>query len=336
MNMNGESADKIFDLLIVGAGPTGLACGIEARKHGLDSLLLEKGVLVNSLFNFPTNMTFFSTSLKLEIGDTPFISHSEKPTRREALEYYRRVAEFWKLPIHLYEAVEGMVALPEGLYKVKSSEGEYLSRSVVIATGFYDTARLMGVPGEDLPKVKHFYDEAHPYIGQKVLVVGAANSACDVALETYLKGADVTMAIREDGIYEKVKYWIKPNIENRIEEGSIKAFFNTVVKRINPSSVVLNTLEGEVELENDFVLAMTGYQPNYALLQLMGITINDDEERTPVMNPETFESNLPNVYLAGVVQAGLNTSKLFIENTRHHGEVIVREVLRKEKEAQLK
>lgn len=333
MNMNRKNADKIYDLLIVGAGPSGLACGIEARKHGLDCLILEKGVLVNSIFHFPTNMTFFSTSLKLEIGNTPFISHSEKPTRREALEYYRRVAEFWKLPIHLYEPVEGLEALPEGLYKVKSRKGEYLTRSVVVATGFYDTPRLMGVPGEDLPKVKHFYDEAHPYIGQKVLVVGAANSACDVALETYYKGAEVTMAIRESGIYEKVKYWIKPNIENRIAEGSIKAYFHTTVKEIKPATVVLNTPQGELELENDFVLAMTGYQPNYDFLRKMGIAINDDEERTPVMNPETFESNLPNVYLAGVVQAGLNTSKLFIENTRHHGEVIVREFLKKSKQA---
>ena len=327
--MNRKNAENIYDLLIVGAGPSGLACGIEARRHKLNCLILEKGVLVNSIFNFPTNMTFFSTSLKLEIGNTPFISHSDKPTRREALEYYRRVAEFWKLPIHLYEAVQGLEALPEGLYKVKTGKSEYQTRTVVIATGFYDTARMMGVPGEDLPKVKHFYDEAHPYIGQKVLVVGAANSACDVALETYYKGAEVTMAIRENGIYEKVKYWIKPNIENRIAEGSIKAYFNTTVKEIKPDTAVLNTPDGEVELPNDFVLAMTGYQPNYGFLRKMGIAINDDEERTPVMNPDTFESNLPNVYLAGVVQAGLNTSKLFIENTRHHGEVIVREVLRK-------
>ncbi len=329
MNMKKNAPRKVYDLLIVGAGPSGLACGIEARKHQLDCLIVEKGVLVNSIFHFPTNMTFFSTSLNLEIGNTPFISHSDKPTRREALEYYRRVAGFWKLPIHLYEAVEGMEPLPEGLYKIKTSKGSYLTRAVVIATGFYDTARLMGVPGEDLPKVKHFYDEAHPYIGQKVLVVGAANSACDVALETFYKGAEVTMAIRESGIYEKVKYWIKPNIENRIAEGSIKAYFNTTVKKITPRTVLLHTPGGEVELENDFVLAMTGYQPNYDFLRKMGIAINDDEERTPVMNPGTFESNMPNVYLAGVVQAGLNTSKLFIENTRHHGEVIVRELLRK-------
>lgn len=320
---------KVYDLLIVGAGPSGLAVGIEAVQQQLDCLILEKGVLVNSIFRFPTNMTFFSTSLKLEIGNTPFISHGDKPTRREALEYYRRVAAFWKLPIRLYEAVESLEPLPEGLYKITSSKGSYLTRAVVIATGFYDTPCLMNVPGEDLPKVKHFYDEAHPYIGQKVLVVGAANSACDVALETFYKGAEVTMAIRGGGIYEKVKYWIKPNIENRIAEGSIKAFFNTTVKEIRPDSVLLNTPHGEVELENDFVLAMTGYQPNYDFLRKIGIAINDDDARTPVMNPDTFESNLPNVYLAGVVQAGLNTSQLFIENTRHHGAVIVQELLKK-------
>lgn len=321
------TSPRILDLLIIGAGPTGLACGIEARKHDLDFVIVEKGVLVNSIFRFPTNMTFFSTSLNLEIGNTPFISHGDKPTRREALEYYRRVADFWKLPVRLYEPVLAVERLPEGTYLVRTSRCVHLTRAIIVATGFYDTPRLMHVPGEELPKVKHFYDEAHPYIGQKVLVVGAANSACDVALETYYKGAQVTMAIRESAIYEKVKYWIKPNIENRIAEGSIKAYFNTTVREIRPASVVLDTPEGSIEIENDFVLAMTGYQPNYEFLEKIGIAINDDPDRTPVMDPETFESNLPNVFLAGVVQAGLDTSKLFIENTRHHGEQIMTHLL---------
>ncbi|MEZ4955983.1 MAG: YpdA family putative bacillithiol disulfide reductase [Saprospiraceae bacterium] len=327
--MKKESA--IYDLIIIGGGPTGLACAIEARKKGLDYLVLEKGVLVNSIFNFPANMTFFSTSQKLEIGDVPFISHVDKPTRREALEYYRRIYDSWKLKVRLYEAVETMERQSDGFYKIMTSKNNYLTHSVIVSTGFYDTPRLMNVVGEDLPKVKHFYDEAHHYVGQKVLVVGAANSACDVALETYYKGAEVTMAVREDKIYEKVKYWIRPNIENRIAEGSIKAYFNSTVKEIKEKEVVLNTSGGEVVLENDFVLAMTGYMPDYGFLKTIGIEIKKDEWQQPQMDADTFESNLPNVYLAGVVQAGMHTSKLFIENTRHHGEVIIEQIMRKKK-----
>ncbi len=333
MSVNPQSSN--YDLIIIGGGPTGLACAIEARKHGLDYIVLEKGVLVNSIFNFPANMTFFSTSQKLEIGDVPFISHVDKPTRREALEYYRRIYDSWKLKVNLYEAVEKMERQPDGLYSINTSKNNYLTHSVAIATGFYDTPKLMNVPGENLPKVKHFYDEAHHYVGQKVLVIGAANSACDVALETYYKGAEVTMAIREDKIYEKVKYWIRPNIENRIAEGSIKAYFNTTVKEIKEKSVLLNTPDGEIILENDFVLAMTGYLPDYGFLKKIGIAIQDDEMRRPQMNPTTFESNLPNVYLAGVIQAGLHTSKLFIENTRHHGEVIIGKVLQELKRGKI-
>ncbi len=324
------TTNHIHDLIIIGAGPSGLCCAIEAQKAGLDYIVLEKGVLVNSIFNFPANMTFFSTSLKLEIGETPFISHNDKPTRREALEYYRRIFASWKLKVHFYEKViEIERREADDIYEIKTTKSSYLCRSVVVSTGFYDIARMMGVPGEDLPKVKHFYDEAHPYVGQKVLVVGAANSACDVALETYYKGAEVTMAIRENCIYEKVKYWIRPNIENRISEGSIKAYMNTVLKEIKPHEVILQTPEGEVVVENDFVLAMTGYLPDYAFFEKIGLAINDDEHRLPVMDAETFESNLPNVYLAGVIQAGMNTSKLFIENTRHHGEVIIADIVKK-------
>ena len=328
-NFKFQMSNISFDLIIIGGGPAGLACAIEAEKAKLEYVVLEKGVLVNSIFHFPANMTFFSTSLKLEIGGTPFISHVEKPTRKEALEYYRRVCESWKLNVKLYEEVTGMERLPGGFYEVKTQKGNYRTHSVVVATGFYDTPRLMDVPGEDLPKVKHFYDEAHHYIGQKVLVVGAANSACDVALETWTKGAEVTMAVREDKIYEKVKYWIRPNIENRIKEGSIRAYFNTVVKEIRPHEVVLKTPGGEVVLENDFVLAMTGYQLNYPFLESLGLLFQNDGLRRPVMDENTFESNLPDVYLAGVIHAGMHTSKLFIENTRHHGEVIVGQVLGK-------
>jgi len=325
--MQDSTSATPLDLLIIGAGPSGLSVAIEAEKAGLSYLVIEKGVLVNSIFRFPANMTFFSTSLNLEIGQVPFISHVDKPTRKEALEYYRRILESYKLKVRFYEPVLGMERRSDSIYEVKTTKNTYTARTVTVATGFYDVPRLMNVPGEDLPKVKHFYDEAHPYVGQRVLVVGAANSACDVALETYNKGAEVTMCIREGSIYENVKYWIRPNIENRIKEGSIKAHFHSVVKEIRPNEVVLTTPDGEVTLKNDFVLAMTGYQPDYGFLEKLGIQFNDDEQRTPVMDAETFESNLPGVYLAGVVQAGLNTSKLFIENTRHHGEVIVQDIL---------
>ncbi len=321
--------ENSYDLIIIGAGPTGLSCGIEASKAGLKYLIVDKGVLVNSIYHFPTNMTFFSTSQLLEIGNTPFISHSDKPTRREALEYYRRIQNAFGLNVQLYEEVNGLSPFSEDMYQVKTSKGQYFTHSVVLATGYYDLPRLMNIPGENLPKVKHYYDDPHPYAGQKVLVVGAANSACDVALETHYKGAEVTMAVREPEIYKGVKYWILPNIENRIKEGSIKAYFNTTLKEIREREVVLQNPEGELTLKNDFVLAMTGYQPNYRLFERLGIRINEDEDRTPYHNLDTLESNLPNVYLAGVINAGMHTSKLFIENTREHGKIIVQNILKK-------
>ncbi len=319
----------MYDLIIIGGGPTGINCAIEASKCGLNYLVLEKGVLVNSLYNFPINMTFFSTAGKLEIADIPFIAHGDKPTRREALEYYRRLCEAFKLKINTYETVLSMTATDEGFYEIKTTKDTYLTHSVVAATGFYDTPRELNVPGEELPKVKHFYDDAHPYVGKKVLVIGAANSACDVALETYYKGADVTMAIRKDVIYSRVKYWIRPNIENRIKEGSIKAFFNTHVKSIHQDKVVLETSEGLLTIENDFVLAMTGYKPDYPLLKSLQLPFSQDEKQIPLHDTETLETPLPNVYIAGVLAAGLLTSKLFIENTRHHGTVIAENVKNK-------
>lgn len=315
-----------YDLVIIGGGPIGMNCGIEAKKAGLDYIILEKGVLVNSLYNFPTNMTFFSTSNLLEIGDVPFIAHSDKPTRKESLEYFRRVQESWDLNIRLYTEVKSMKANAEGLYQIDTSKGEFIAKSVVVSTGFYDTPRKLNIPGEELPKVKHFYDDPHPYVDQKVLVIGAANSACDVALETYYKGAEVTMAIREPEIYPKVKYWIRPNIENRIKNEEITAHFNTTVKEIRECEVVLDTPEGELMLENDFVLAMTGYKPNYDLFAALGLPISDDEDKKPIHDPETLETSLPNVYVAGVINAGLQTSKLFIENTRVHSGMIIRAI----------
>jgi len=255
-----------YDLIIVGAGPIGLNCGIAAKKAGLSYLIIEKGVLVNSLFHFPTNMTFFSTSNLLEIGEVPFISHSDKPTRREALEYFRRVQQSHDLRIHFFEEVIN-VNHAESSFSIKTTKRNYTCKNVVVATGFYGKPRMMNIKGEDLPKVKHYYDEPHPYIGQKVLVIGAANSACDVALETYYKGAEVTMAVRKPEISPRVKYWIRPNIINRIKEGSIKAYFNTRIVEITPTTVILDTPEGELTLENDFVLAMTGFLPDFDFLK---------------------------------------------------------------------
>jgi len=313
---------EAYDVIIIGAGPTGLSCGIAAKTHGLSHLILEKGALVNSIFHFPTNMTFFSTSKKLEIGAVPFISHSDKPTRKEALEYYRRLQKAHALNIHFYEAVLSLNKQGDE-YEVKTTHHTYPARHVVVATGYYGKPNLMHVPGEDLPKVKHYYDEPHPYVDQRILVVGGANSACDVALETWQKGADVTMVVRESELYEKVKYWIRPNIINRIKEGSIVAYFNSTIKEVLPDSVTIQTPQGEKTIGNDYVLAMTGYTPDYDFFEKLGIEISQDKERRPTYDPETLESNLPGVYLAGVILSGMKTSEIFIENSRHHGELIM-------------
>ena len=267
-------------------------------------------------------MTFFSTSNLLEIGDVPFIAHSDKPTRKESLEYFRRVKDSWDLNISLYTEVRGMVSSDEA-YQIDTSKGMFQTQHVIVATGFYDTPRLLNIPGESLPKVKHYYDDPHPYVGQKVVVIGAANSACDVALETFYKGAEVTMVIRESEIYPKVKYWIRPNIENRIEKGEIKAHFNSTVKEIRLDEVVIETPEGSITIANDFVLSMTGYKPNYALFEKLGLPISEGESKIPLHDANTLETPVPGVYVAGVIIAGLKTSKLFIENTRQHSEMIV-------------
>jgi len=316
------------DLIIIGAGPIGLACGIEAQKAGLSYVIVEKGCLVNSLYHYPLNMTFFSTSERLEIGGVPFISSSPKPTRSEALEYYRRVCMSWKLNVKLYEKVEEVKKEKE-LFHIKTSKDNYQAKAIVLALGFYDLPYLLDVEGEELPKVKHYYDEPHPYFGQKVAVIGAANSAVDVALETWRKGAEVTMIIRESSIRESVKYWVKPDIENRIKEGSIKAYFDTELIRITPDTIEICTPVGNEILENDFVLAMTGYQPPFDFMKAMGIKFHEDEYQTPVYDEETMESNVTNLYLAGVVCGGLKTNKWFIENSRVHAEIIIKDLQRK-------
>lgn len=318
------------DLIIIGAGPIGLACGIEAKKAGLDYLIIEKGCLVNSIYNYPANMTFFSTSDRLEIGGVPFISNNPKPTRPEALEYYRRVCSSWQLNVRLYEGVEA-VTKDNSVFKIKTTKGVYSAKAVIISLGFYDLPYLLNVEGEELSKVKHYYNEPHPYFGQKVAVIGAANSAVDVALETWRKGADVTMIIREDQIRESVKYWVRPDIENRIKEGSIKAYFNSEVTRITPLTIEIKTPNGKEILQNDFVLAMTGYQPPFELMKAMGIEFKADEYHTPVYDDETMETNVKNLYLAGVVCGGLKTNKWFIENSRVHAEMIISNLVKGQK-----
>lgn len=320
--------DNNYDIVIIGAGPTGISCAIEAQKNGLTTLIIEKGMLTNSIYNFPTNMTFFSTSLKLEIGDVPFISHYEKPTRMEALEYYRRVINSWDLNINFREEAIRIDDRDHG-FTVKTSKSTYNCDYVIVATGFYDNHRPLNVPGEDLAKVKHYYDDVHPYIQQKVVVVGAANSACDVALETWSKGAEVTMVVKGEELNQRVKYWILPNIENRIKEGSIKAYFNSTVKEITDTHVIIDTPEGTLSIENDYVLAMTGYTPNYDLLARFGIEWDTSDLKIPIHSEDTLETNRKGMYIAGVLNGGLHTSRYFIENTREHGEKIIQNILLK-------
>lgn len=317
-----------YEIIIVGAGPIGMACGIEAQKRGLNYLIVEKGSLVNSLYKYPLYMTFFSTSERLEIGDVPFTNITPKPGRQEALEYYRRVYQKFNLNIHLFEEVNS-IELKNELKLIKTTKSSYLAKYIIIATGFFDSPNYLNIPGENLSKVSHYYKEAHPYSGQKVVVVGANNSAVDAALECWRKGADLTMVIREGEIHQRVKYWVRPDIENRIEEGSIKAYFNSNLTSIQENAVIIDTPNGEVQIENDFVLAMTGYRPNFAFLEMCGIKLSDDELRIPTYSPDTMESNVKGIYLAGVVCGGMETHKWFIENSRVHAEIILQDIDKK-------
>ncbi|HEY8398166.1 MAG TPA: YpdA family putative bacillithiol disulfide reductase [Flavihumibacter sp.] len=317
-----------YDLIIIGGGPIGLACALEAKKAGLSYLILEKGCLVNSLYHYPANMTFFSTSERLEIGDVPFVSNNPKPTRAEALEYYRRVAISYHLQIRLFEEVK-TVQREEDLFQITSTKAKYECRHVVIATGFYDIPFRLNIPGEDLPKVTHYYKDPHFYAFQKVAVIGAQNSAVDAALETWRKGANVTMIVRQAEIGERVKYWVRPDIINRIEEGSIKAYFNSEVVAIRERDIDIKTPEGIITVENDWVIAMTGYEPNLKFLESCGIELSKDEVRQPVLHPDTQETNVPGLYLAGVICGGMNTHKLFIENSRIHATRIIEDIKKK-------
>ena len=317
--------EQLYDIIIIGGGPIGLACGLEAKKAGLNYLIIEKGPLVNSLYNYPVNMMFFSTSERLEIGGIPFVSNNAKPVRNEALEYYRRVAIAAGLHIKLFEEVTSVKKLNEHFH-ITTSKQKYTAANIIVCTGFYDIPYLLNVKGEDKPKVKHYYDDPHYYAFQKVLVAGAANSAVDAALETWRKGAEVTMIIRGDKISDRVKYWVKPDIENRIKEGSIKAYFNSTIAAIREDEVDINTPGGLVTIPNDWVLAMTGYQPNLSFLRKLGIELSDDTICKPSYNDETYETNVKGIYLAGVICGGMNTHRLFIENSREHAEKIIEDI----------
>jgi thioredoxin reductase (NADPH) len=316
-----------YDLVIVGGGPIGIACALEARKAGLNYLILERGCLVNSLYRYPVNMTFFSTSERIEIGGVPFVSNNVKPNRGEALEYYRRVATSHTLNIHLQEGVNSLLQV-NGRFEVVSARRTYNAKHIVLATGFYDIPVLLDIPGEDLPKVTHYYKEPHFYAMQKVVVVGASNSSVDAALETWRKGAEVTMVIRGEGIGTRVKYWVRPDIENRIKEGSIKAYTHSELTAIRPGEVDIQTPQGIETIANDYVIALTGYQPDFAFLRRSGIELSDDARLQPYYDPATMETNIPNLYLAGVVCGGMNTHSWFIENSRVHAEMIVKNILR--------
>ena len=325
-------AGKKVDVLVIGAGPTGLACGIEAQRAGFNTLVIDKGCLVNSLFNYPANMTFFTTPELLEIGDLPFTTAHQKPTREEALEYYRKVAEHYRLPVAQYQRVEAVTG-KDGEFNITATDQlgrifDYHARKLVVATGYYDLANQLGVPGEDLPKVFHYYREPHPYFDNDVLVVGGKNSAAISALDLWRHGARVTLVHREPKMHHHVKYWILPDIENRIKSGEIKAYFKSRVQQIEPELVVIETSEGPVRVKNDFVFALIGYHPDYDFLQAMGIELSSEQCR-PVCDPETLESNVPGIYVAGVIVAGSRTNEIFIENGRFHGKLIAEDLKRK-------
>ena len=338
-----------FDLLVIGAGPSGLASAIEACRAGFRAVLIDKGCLVNSLYHYPANMTFFTTPELLEIGDIPFPSAHVKPTREEALEYYRKVADHYRLDIRPYERVDcvsghdldftvctttvnaeilGALERPERRRDSPGRTAEYRARKLVVATGYYDLPNLMRVPGEDLPKVFHYYREPHPFYDRDVVVLGGKNSAAIASLELWRHGARVTLVHRGEAIHPHVKYWIKPDIENRIKNGEVTAYFNSIVKEIALGSILIQTPGRDVRLKNDFVFALTGYHPDYSFLRSLGVKLTADECR-PIVNQATLETNVPGIYVAGVIVAGSRTNEIFIENGRFHGQRIAQDLKRK-------
>jgi thioredoxin reductase (NADPH) len=319
--------DGVFDFLVVGAGPTGLACAIEAQKAGYRVVLVDKGCVCNSLFHYPAHMTFFTTPELLEIGDIPFPSPNPKPSRNEALQYYRLVAAFYKLDVRQYHTVE-RISGADGEFTVHTEDrfgrpGALRARKLAISTGYYDLPNYMNIPGEDLSKVYHYYNDPHPYFGMDVVVIGGKNSAAIAALELWRSGARVTLIHRDAELHRHVKYWIKPDIENRIKAGQVKALFRTSMVEITPDAVVVETPAGRQTLKNDFVFAMTGYHPDFNFLEKLGVRF-EGHDRLPLCDPETLESNVPGIYLAGVIVAGSRTNEIFIENGRFHGRQIAR------------
>jgi thioredoxin reductase (NADPH) len=318
--------EENFDVLVIGAGPTGLACAIDAQRAGFRVVLVDKGCLTNSLFHYPAHMTFFTTPELLEIGDMPFSSPNQKPTRSEALEYYRKVAQHYNLDVRQYERVERVTG-SDGDFSVHITDrfgrqNVHRSRKLIVSTGYYDLPNHLDIPGEDLPKVQHYYHEPHPYFGQDVLVIGGKNSAAIAALDLWRHGARVTLVHRGKELHRHIKYWIKPDIENRIKNGEITAYFSTTVSEISEDTVTLETPEGAKTLPNQFVFALTGYHPDFAFIESLGVKLDANNAMCPMCDRGTLESNVPGIYLAGVIVAGERTNEIFIENGRFHGALI--------------
>jgi thioredoxin reductase (NADPH) len=329
MELGRSAVKEDFDVLVVGAGPTGLACAIEAQRAGMRTVLIDKGCLCNSLFHYPSNMTFFTTPELLEIGDMPFSSPNQKPSRNEALEYYRKVAEHYQLEMRLYQTVSSLTG-EDGDFTCStvdqfSRQRSYGARKVILATGYYDLPNYLEVPGEDLPKVMHYYHDPHPYFDQNVLVIGGKNSAAIAALDLWRHGAHVTLVHRGEAMHRHVKYWILPDINNRIKNGEVTAYFSSSVTSIAEDSVELLTPEGTLTLANDYVFALTGYHPDFDFLSAVGVRM-EGEDRCPECDPQSLESNIPGLYLAGVIVAGMRTNEIFIENGRFHGRQIAQDI----------
>jgi len=331
--MSDGADSKIVDLLVIGAGPTGMACAIEAQRAGFTAMMVDKGCLCNSLFHYPAHMTFFTTPELLEIGDMPFSSPNQKPNRSEALEYYRKVAEFYRLDVRQYENVERVDGRDEN-FTVHTVDQfgraiQHRARKLVIATGYYDLPNYLGIPGEDLSKVKHYYHEPHPYYGLDVVIIGGKNSAAIAALDLWRHGAKVTLVHRGKEISKSVKYWILPDINNRIKNGEMDAYFDSAVTNISEDDVTIATRRGKITIPNHFVFALTGYHPDFDFIERLGVKLDKTNDRCPVCNPATLESNVPGIYAAGVIVAGERTSEIFIENGRFHGKLIAADLRRK-------
>ena len=327
------AASDIVDLLVIGAGPTGLACAIEAKRAGFSAVLIDKGCLCNSLFHYPSNMTFFTTPELLEIGDMPFSSPNQKPARNEALEYYRKVAQHYALDVRQYETVERVAGRDEDLtvHTIDrfSRPLQQRARKLVIATGYYDLPNYLGITGEDLSKVKHYYDDPHPFYDQNVMVIGGKNSAAIAALDLWRHGAKVTLVHRGPEMHRHVKYWILPDINNRVKNGEVNAYFNSSVASISEDEATIVTPDGEVTIANDFVFALTGYHPDFGFIKRLGVNLDEQNDRCPTCDPDTLESNVPGIYLAGVIVAGERTNEIFIENGRFHGKLIAESLKKK-------